>query len=256
MVFNRVIPSLLLNGNGLYKTVKFKKPKYIGDPINAVRIFNEKNADELVIFDISASEKGAINLAVVEDIVSEAFMPITYGGGINKLEDIESLFKIGVDKISINSAIHLNPQFIEKAVDIYGSQSIVATIDYKKKIFSGDKVYIKGGTLNTKKDPIDYCKYAEDLGVGEIILQSIDLDGTFNGYDCSLVEKVLDSIAIPLTVLGGAGTYNDIIEILDKNVSGAAAGSLFVFKGTRDSILINYPSDEEIPREKSEKYGI
>ncbi len=251
MPYQRILPALLLDGGGLYKTVRFKSPKYIGDPINTVKIFNAKFADELCILDIGASAKNRINYDLIGDIVSEAFMPITYGGGIKTLSDVESLFSLGVDKVAISGAAFVNPNLVKEAVNIYGTQSIITVIDYKKTFFKGYKVYVNRGNTNTSFDPIAYCLLMQDLGVGEIILQSIDRDGTFTGYDLALLSKASSILNIPITALGGASSYNDINELFNINVSGAAAGSLFSFaRNNRDSVLINYPQESDIPRLK------
>jgi len=248
MLRTRVIPCLLLKDQGLVKTVKFSDPTYVGDPINAVRIFNDKQVDELLFLDITASVEGRKpNFKVISEIASECFMPLGYGGGIRSLEDIGTLLVSGVEKACINSRVVENPALIKSASDAFGSQSIVVSIDVKKNLFGKNVVYIYSGSRNTGLDPVEYAKQVEQLGAGEIFLNSIDRDGTMQGYDVDLVRKLSDAVTIPVVACGGAGKLSDIDEVLGKGgASAAAAGSLFVFDGKHRAVLISYPSKQEL----------
>ncbi len=242
MLRTRVIPSLLLKNGGLYKTVNFDKPRYVGDPINAVRIFNEKEVDEIVIMDITASvEKKAPNFNLIKDLASQAFMPLAYGGGITNIEQIEQLFSIGIEKVILNTVLETNSQLITQAAVIAGSSSVVVCIDVKSKMFGGYSVYTTSGKRDIKVNPVEYAKKAEALGAGEIILNSIDRDGTQKGYDLDLVEKVSKAINIPVVALGGAGKLEDFKLAVDRGASAVSAGSFFVFHGKHKAVLITYP---------------
>jgi len=242
MLRTRIIPILLLKDAGLVKTIKFKNPKYIGDPINAVRIFNEKEVDELVFLDISATpNKRKLNFDLIKDIASEAFMPFGYGGGITELSDIEKLFKIGVEKVILNTIAYKNPNLIKEASKIFGNQSIVVSVDVKKTLFQGLKIFINSGTIKIPENIIDYIKKIEQLGVGEIIINSIDKDGTMMGYDLELIKLVANAVQIPVVAFGGAGSLHDFKKAKEYNASALAAGSLFVFNGPHRAVLISYP---------------
>lgn len=248
MLHTRVIPVLLLKDTGLVKTVQFKNPKYVGDPINAVRIFNDKEVDELVFLDISAApNKRKPNFNLIKDIASEAFMPFAYGGGITDLSDIEKLFNIGVEKIILNSIAYQSPNLISKAANIYGNQSVVASVDVKKTLFQGQKIFTNCGRLKLNENLIDYVKKLEQLGVGEIIINSIDKDGMMTGYDIELIKLVANAIKIPVVASGGAGNINDFKKaVKEGNASAVAAGSMFVFNGLHRAVLISYPNYNEL----------
>ena len=248
MLKTRVIPTLLLRNGGLVKGQQFKNHKYVGDPINAVKIFNEKEVDELVFLDISATPSNRDpNYELVEDIASEAFMPLGYGGGVTSVRQIEKLFSIGVEKVIINSAAFHHPDLIREASQVAGSQSVVISMDVKKMIFGGQEVYVENGTKRTKMKPDEYAKKMQDLGAGEIILCSIDSEGMGVGYDTKLVELVADSVEIPVVALGGAGKLQDLSDIVNKtSVSAVAAGDLFVFYGGHRAVLITYPQYAEL----------
>ena len=248
MFLPRIIPVLLLKGKGLVKTVKFKEPKYIGDPINAVKIFNDLKADELVFLDITASKEGrTVSVDLVKDIGDEAFMPFGVGGGINDITQIENLLKAGAEKVVINTNAVLKPELIEEAAKIFGSQSIVVSLDTKKNLFGKYGCWIKDGSENSKLDPVELAKKAEDLGAGELIINSIDLDGMMTGYDVGLIKGIADIVSIPVVACGGAGNLEHLKEAyLDGNAHALAAGSLFVFHGPRRAVLINYPSKSEL----------
>tara|TARA_B100000900_G_scaffold416188_1_gene449823 strand:+ start:130 stop:915 length:786 start_codon:yes stop_codon:yes gene_type:complete len=247
MLRPRIIPSLLIQDNGLVKTVNFKNPKYVGDPINAVRIFNEKEVDELSVFDIDATVKGnEPNYSLIERLASQSMMPLCYGGGVKTVQQAQHIFSLGVEKIALSSSILKNTNLITKIADRVGSQSVIVVLDVKKKIFGGYEVYTHNGKKATGINPFNFVEQAQQLGAGEIIINSIDKDGVMKGYDLNLIDRVREKITIPLTVLGGAGSMNDIELIIKKQgVIGVAAGSLFVFKGPYKAVLINYPSRNE-----------
>ncbi len=247
----RVIPVLQLKGEGLYKTIKFRKPRYIGDPINAVKIFNEKEVDELAFIDITATiSNKEPNYAKIEEIASECFMPLAYGGGIKNLKQAKKIFSIGVEKIIINTAAYTNPKLIEQIAKIYGSQSVVVSIDVKKDFFGKKRPYIKSATEKLKISICNWAKTVENYGAGEILLTNIDNDGTYNGYDFEIIQKVSDYMAIPIIANGGASSINDFAKaVLEYNTSAVAAGSLFVYAGSNRGVLINYP-EQKLLKEK------
>lgn len=246
MLRPRVIPTLLLKNNALVKTVKFKKPTYIGDPINAVKIFNDKEVDELILLDTTATnENREPDYKKIEEIVTEAFMPIGYGGGINKLEQIDILFKLGIEKIIINSAAYYEEELIQKAAKIYGSQSIVIAIDVKKGFFSY-YIYSDSGKVKQKVSIEDHLIKVEKLGAGEIYLNSIDKDGTMSGYDISLIQLICPLVGIPVIACGGAGNVNHFMDAIKAGASAVSAGALFVFQGVHRAVLISYPSYEDL----------
>jgi len=245
----RVIPILLLHNRGLVKTVNFKTSTYIGDPINAVRIFNEKEVDELVLCDISASKKNIEpDYLLIKRIVSECFMPVAYGGGINELDQIKRIIDLGVEKIVINTAA-TNYKLLEKAAAIYGAQSIVVCIDVKKNLFSGYKAYGVSGTNCISNNPVELARTVVNSGAGEIIIQSIDKEGSMKGYDLKITKLISEFVNVPVVASGGAGSLMDIREVLlGGGASSAAAGSLFVFMGKHKAVLINYPGYEALEK--------
>lgn len=239
----RVIPVLLLRGEGLVKTINFQAPKYIGDPINAVRIFNEKEADEIVFLDIDASttNKGP-QFDLLAEIAEEAFMPMAYGGGISSLEEIKRLFGLGFEKIVINSAAYRDIGLIQRAVDIFGSQSIVGAIDVKRSDGGGFELYSRSGRKREYVALVDHLTALVRAGAGEIFINSIDRDGTLSGYDVALVREVTMSVDVPVIACGGAGDIAHLAEVVQVgHASAVAAGSLFVFVGPHRAVLINYP---------------
>jgi cyclase len=247
MLRPRIIASLLIKDNGLVKTTKFKEPRYLGDPMNAVRIFNEKEVDELAVFDISATvnSKGP-NFKMIENFAEECRMPLCYGGGITKVEEAQQIFSLGVEKIALSNAAFQNPQLITELSNKVGAQSVVVVLDVKKKLFGGYDVYTHNGTKSVGKNPFELIQKFQELGAGEIVINNIDEDGMMKGYDLSLVEKARKSTILPLTVLGGAGSLEDIGKLIEKfGIIGAAAGSRFVYKGKLKGVLINYPNNEE-----------
>jgi cyclase len=243
MPATRIIPVLLLNKGGLYKTVKFSKPAYVGDPINAVKIFNEKEADELILLDFTATkEKREIDFAKISQIAGEAFMPMAYGGGIRNIEDARRIFHCGFEKVVLNSALFNSPDLIRSITSVFGSQAVVVSIDVKKDLFGRYRVYSCSGTKNTGKDPIDWAKDVEKQGAGEIMLNSIDRDGTWNGYDEQLIRAASSAVSIPLIASGGAGSTDDFRNAVHAGASAVAAGSLFVFQKKGMGVLISFPT--------------
>lgn len=248
MFIPRIIPVLLLKNKGLVKTIKFRKERYIGDPINAVKIFNDFKTDELVFLDITASkENRTIARDIVKDIGDEAFMPFAVGGGIKSVNDIANLLKAGAEKVIINTNAFLNDKFVEEAAEIFGSQSIVVSIDVKKSFIGKYECWIKSGTINTKLNPVEFAKKMEDCGAGEILINSIDRDGTMIGYDIDLIKSITKVVSIPVIACGGAGKLEHLREAYFLGSAHAlAAGSLFVYHGPRNAVLINYPLKEEL----------
>lgn len=247
MLRPRIIPCLLVHEKGLVKSVNFKNHKYVGDPINAVRIFNEKEVDELMVIDIDASvENREPDYKMIENLAAECRMPLCYGGGVKTVEQAQRIFSLGVEKIAVSSAIIEDPDFITRMAEKVGTQSVVAVLDVKKKLLGGYEVYTHNGKKKTGKNPVEFAKELEKLGIGEIVINSIDNDGVMKGYDMGIIEKVREAVSIPMTVLGGAGSLEDIKQLIKKfGIIGASAGSLFVFKGVYKAVLINYPSREE-----------
>jgi len=243
MLSVRVIPLLLLRGQGFVKGKKFKDHRYIGDPVNSIRIFNEKQADEIVVLDINASIKGIDpNFKLLRELATEAFMPLSYGGGVRSLEQIEQLFTIGFEKVVLNTSAVKNPQFIKDAVSIAGSSSIVISIDVKKNFLAKYELYTHSGTKKHSLNPFDYAKKAEDLGAGEFIICNIDKEGTRGGYDFVLLNKMTNILSVPVIASGGAASFNDFKAAVDQaGVSAVSAGSLFVFHGKHEAVLIQYP---------------
>ena len=247
MLQTRVIPVLLIKDGGLYKGVKFKKHKYVGDPINTVKIFNEKEVDELVLLDISVTiENKEIDFKLIKEIASEAFMPLAYGGGIKSIDDARKLFSLGIEKVILNSAAFEKPDLITELSNEFGSQSIVFCLDIKKDFFGNQRVYSNCGTRKIKGSPIEIAIKMEEKGIGEIIFNSINLEGTKKGYDLKLISELSNSLNIPLIALGGAGNINQMMEAKMAGAHGLAAGTIFVFQGPLDGVLITYLTKEEI----------
>jgi len=243
MLRARIIPCLLVHKKGLVKTVKFKNPKYVGDPLNAVKIFNEKEADELMVLDIDATvENREPDYKMIEHLASECRMPLCYGGGIKTTKQAQRVFNLGVEKIALSSAVINNPSLVTKIAEQVGAQSVVVVLDIKKKLLGGYVNYIENGKRKTKVNLNKFIVQLQKLGVGEIVINSIDQDGVMQGYDTDLINKIKPLINVPLTVLGGAGSLDNIAELIQEHrIIGAAAGSLFVFKGKYKAVLINYP---------------
>lgn len=244
----RIIPVLLLKGDVLYKSIKFKNHKYIGDPINAVRIYNDSYADELVFLDISATKnKRLVSIDLIKDIGEEANMPFSVGGGIKTIGNIEKIIKAGAEKIIIGTEACNNPSFIKEASDIFGSSTIAVCIDIKKSIFGKFRVHKKNAKIATDYSPLDFTRLMEDMGAGELIIQSVDLDGTMEGYNLELLKEISSNTTLPIIALGGAGKLLDM-KIANQAVTlnGLAAGSMFVYHGPMNGVLLNYPGRNEI----------
>lgn len=243
MLFPRIIPCLLVKDKGLVKTVKFTNPKYVGDPINAVKIFNEKEVDELIVLDIDATFEGRVpDYRMVEHLAAECRMPLCYGGGITTLEQIQQVITLGVEKVAISYAAIQNPGLIAEASEVVGSQSIVVVLDIKK-VGNEYEVFTHNGTKKVYEDPFELIIKMTKLGAGEIVINSIDQDGMMQGYDLNLIQQVQDLVHVPLTALGGAGSFKDLEKLFNRfGQIGAGAGSIFVFKGQYKAVLINYPN--------------
>lgn len=243
----RVIPSLLIHKGGLVKSVKFKDYKYVGDPINAVKIFNEKEVDEIAVIDIDATrENRTPNIAAIAEIASEAFMPMAYGGGITTILQIKEILYNGIEKVIINKAAHTNPSLISEAAALFGNQSIVVSIDVKKVFLRGYRVFTDNGRNNTGIHPVEFAKKMEQLGAGEILLNNIDADGTFSSFDTQLITEVSKAVTIPVIAIGGAATVQDFKLAYQAGASALAAGSMFVFQRPHRAVLISYPTRNEL----------
>lgn len=248
MLRPRLIPCLLVHRGGLVKTVKFGNPKYVGDPLNAVRIFNEKKVDELMVLDIDATAKGREpDLTLIEKLASECRMPLCYGGGVKTIEQVQKIITLGVEKVAISSSAVCSPGLISDAAVRVGSQSVVVVMDVKKPAGNGRyELHTHNGSKATGLDPVEFARHVEHLGAGEVVINSIDRDGVMQGYDLELAGKVREATGLPMTVLGGAGSLRDVARLIDAlGIVGAAAGSLFVFKGIYRAVLINYPARAE-----------
>ncbi len=248
MILPRVIPALLLQGQGLVKTIKFKDPTYLGDPINIVRIFNDKEVDELVFLDITATtNQRPPAFDVLANITSECFMPLGYGGGIRSMEDVRRLLGIGIEKVILNTAAVENPSLVRSAADYAGSSSVVISIDVRKNLFGKYEVYTRSGSRKTGLEPVRHAMEMERLGAGELLINSIDRDGTMQGYDLDLIRRISDAVSIPVVACGGAGKLQDLADAIKMGgASAAAAGSFFVFQGPLRGVLISYPSQDEL----------
>lgn len=242
------MPCLLLRNKGLVKTVKFREPRYVGDPINTIRIFNEKEVDELILLDITATEEGKkANFEIIADVAGECFMPLAYGGGVSTIEDAKRIFGLGVEKIIVNSQAVEEPDFVGKLADLFGSQSIVLSMDVKKTFFGGYTVYSRRGRKATRNDPVEWAKKMELMGAGEILLTSIDRDGTFEGYDIELIKMVSSAVNIPVIACGGAGRLEDFHRAVHEGeASAVAAGSMVVYQGKNRAVLTNFPTRKDL----------
>lgn len=248
MLRPRIIPCLLVQNKGLVKTVNFSNPKYVGDPINAVKIFNEKEVDELVVFDIDATvQNREPDYAMIQNLAAECRMPFCYGGGVKTVEQVIKIIKLGVEKVAVSSAALENPGVLANIAEQVGSQSVVVVMDVRKNLITGNyELWTHNGKKNIGRDPVDFAQEVETLGAGEVTINSIDNDGLMKGYDIALVDKIRAAITLPMTVLGGAGAIKHIEALIQRyGIIGAAAGSLFVFKGIYKAVLINYPSQTE-----------
>ena len=257
MLATRVIPCLLLADGGLVKTERFKKPRYIGDPINAVRIFNDKFVDEIALFDIRASRlRKPPDFDLVGKIIGEAFMPLCYGGGVRSVEDAKRLFTLGVEKVAVNAAVFDQPDLVSRLADRFGSQSVVVGVDIRRGLWGGPRVYrhslgrrlaLTRISHRVSTAAADHARALQVLGAGELFVTSVDRDGTMSGYDLEVLRSITAAVDIPVIACGGAGSLGDMVQVVDQAaVSAAAAGSLFVYRGRRRAVLINYPSQQEL----------
>lgn len=247
MLATRLMPCLLMSNGALVKTVRFKNPTYVGDPVNAVRIFNQKEVDELVLLDIEATtHKRGIDYETLEKVVSECFMPICYGGGVSSLEDMRRLFSLGVEKVSLGAAAFENPDLIRQASAEFGNQAIVVTLDVKKGLLGGYTVRTHQGAKDTRMSPTDAARRMEELGAGEILLYSIDRDGTWSGFDLKLIHDVTNAVRLPVVASGGAGSLEDVrLAVKKGGASAVAIGSVAVFQGKDLGVLIKFPSRKD-----------
>jgi cyclase len=239
----RIIPVLLIQKEGLVKSIKFKNHRYVGDPINTVKIFNDKEVDEIIILDISASkENRPPNFDMINEIAGEAFMPLSYGGGIRSIEEVKKILFQGVEKVVFNTSAIINPNLISETAHRFGSSSTVVSIDVKKNLLGQYKVFGNNGNKNTGIDVVEFATKMVSIGAGELILNSIDRDGTYKGYDIDLIKKVSSLIEIPVVACGGAKDDDDLVRAINEGgASASAAGSLFVYSGVHRAVLINYP---------------
>lgn len=253
----RVIPCLLLKGQGLVKSIRFKDHRYIGDPMNAIKIFNDKKADELIFLDVFATkEKRTISLDLVRKLGDECNMPFTVGGGITSISSIKGLVQAGAEKVSINAAAVADPDLIYRASQEFGSSTIVVSIDVKKKMFGGERVFTHNGAKSTKFDPVDFAQLMQEKGAGELLVNAIAQDGVMEGYDQDLIQRVASAVDIPVIACGGAGSVQDLADVvIEGHASAAAAGSLFVYHGPRRAVLINLP-DRQVMRESFKAIGL
>lgn len=244
MALKRIMPCLLFDGRALVKTVRFKNPAYVGDPINAIKIFDEKEVDELVLLDIMASrERRGPKFDLIRDCASECFMPFSYGGGVRELEDFGRLYKLGVEKVLVNSLCLSNPEIVREAVQAFASSSVVGSVDYTTSMFGRRRIHSASG-YSTRRSVVDHCRFlAEVLGVGELLLTSVDRDGTWSGYDLETIREIAEAVHVPLIACGGAGTIEDVRNVLAETpANGAALGSMAVYQKKGMGVLINFPS--------------
>lgn len=243
----RVIPVLLIDGEGCYKSIRFKEPRYIGDPQNAIRIFNDLGADELVILDIGASRNGrGVDPQWIADLAAEAFMPLAYGGGIRTLDDAAVVLQCGVEKIVLNSVLEQAASLMTECVRQYGSSTVVAGINVGRDWLGRDQVHWHGSASKSRQSIEGLAQHYEALGCGEIFLQSVERDGTMEGYDLGLIERVAGSVGVPVVACGGAGSLDDLKAAVNAGADAVAAGSFFVYRGQKRGILINYPNDADL----------
>ena len=248
MLRPRITPCLLVQNGGLVKTISFGNSKYVGDPINAVKIFNEKEVDEIIVLDIDATvHQKEPDYGLIKNLAAECRMPLCYGGGVKTVEQFEEIVSLGVEKVAISSAAMRNPNLIGAAAEVVGSQSIAVVMDVKRVgPHQSYEIFTHNGKRGTGLHPVEFAKTAEELGAGELIVNSIDCDGQMKGYDLQLARIVRDATNLPITILGGAGSLKDIATLIELfGTSGAAEGSLFVFKGSYRAVLINDPSRTE-----------
>lgn len=242
------MPCLLVSNGRLVKTVRFRNPAYVGDPVNAIKIYNEKEVDELILLDITATAEGRRpDFSFLSEVADECFMPLAYGGGICDIDDISRIFSLGIEKVAINSYALENPSFVEKAAAVFGSQSILLSMDVKKNLFGKYRVYGRGGRNGTDHEPAAWAARMERIGAGEILLNSIDQDGTMEGYDTTLIRKVTEAVTVPVIACGGAGRIQDFkMAVEEGGASAVATGSMVVYQGKNKGVLINFPSQDDL----------
>lgn len=242
----RVIPTLLVDGRRLVKTQRFSDPTYIGDPVNTVRIFNEKQVDELVVLDIGASKgRRGPQLDLLAEMAEEAFMPLAYGGGVRSVSEVRNILSLGFEKVILNSVTHSDPSFVTEASRIFGRSTLVGSIDVRRKSL-GRQELVSAATTRRGSDPVAEARRLENLGVGEILLQSVDRDGTLTGFDLELIRRVTGAVKIPVVAAGGAATITDLVSGVAAGASAVAAGAMFVFRGPHRAVLISYPTDDDL----------
>ncbi|MGH7526466.1 MAG: AglZ/HisF2 family acetamidino modification protein [Gemmatimonadales bacterium] len=247
MLIPRVIPSLLLSGNRLVKSTRFERPVYVGDPVNAIRIFNEKEVDELVLLDIDATREGrGPNVRLLADIASECFMPLAYGGGLTTVEQMREVLSLGMEKVVLNTVAFTDPAVVRAAADRFGSSSVVVSVDARRRRWGGYRVMSHAGGRDTRIDPVQHAVRMQETGAGELLLNSIDRDGTLSGYDLDLIRQVAAAVDIPVVAGGGASGLHDFRSAVDAGASAVAAGALFVFQGPHRAVLITFPARAEL----------
>lgn len=243
----RVIPTLLIQNRKLVKTTGFKNPSYVGDPINALRIFNDKEVDEICVLDIQASrDKSMPDMEYLRDLASECFMPLAYGGGVTTPQQANELFKIGIEKIVFGTTAVTNPDLIRQVSAMAGAQSVVVALDYRKDWLGSYQVYYTSGTQRATMKPVEFARYAESLGAGELLIQNIDREGSCKGYDLTLLHNIAHAVSIPVIFSGGAASTDDFLPAIQAGASAVAAGAMFVYKGPNRAVLINYPDQHQL----------
>ena len=243
----RIIPTLTVSLEGLYRTIAFRKPSYVGDPLNALRIFNEKEVDELCVLDIGPPAKDfSDRLLFLSDLAKEAFMPLSMGGHLTSLSQMEAVFRAGYEKVVLNTAAVDTPDLVREASSVFGRQSVVVSIDVDRSWLRGERVRTNRGQKATGLDPVEWAKRCEALGAGELLIRSIPRDGHMKGFDLGLVKRVSAAVTVPVVAVGGAGCFEHLREALQAGAHAVAAGSLFVYQGPRRAVLINYPESQEI----------
>lgn len=243
----RYIPILLLKNGGLYKTLKFGKPTYLGDPVNTIKIFNDKLVDELVFLDIAAARsRAAPNFDLLKEIAGECFMPLAYGGGLKSVEQVRQILAIGFEKVVVNTAAWTDPDLVPALSRVFGSSTVIGSIDVKRNWIGREKVYIRGGNEAIPMGVVEWAQELERRGVGELIINSIDKDGEMTGYDIDLIRRVANGVSVPVIAAGGARDKNDLnAAVEDAGASASAAGAMFVFQGKHRAVLISYPGSKE-----------
>lgn len=243
----RVIPCLLLKEGGFYKSVQFGKWKYVGDPTNTLRIFNDKEADEICILDVDATREGrSPNYDMIGEMASECFMPLSYGGGIKSFDEASRLFDLGIEKVCLSSAVFESPGLIEKIVSVYGSQAVTGVIDVKKPLLGGYRIFTRNGKVAIREKLVDALKRLESQGIGEIMINAIHKDGTMQGYDLDLIRQTAPQVGVPVVFCGGAGAVEHLLAAVEAGATAVAAGSLFVFQGKHRAVLVTYPERKEL----------